>query len=290
MGLERIIAILEGQFSVFRTSLFAPIFDSIYNITGKKLTNAGEKDHNEEINKSLRVLADHSRAIYFLLADGVTPSNEGRGYILRRIIRRAVRFGKNLGIKDYFLNEIGKTVIENYSSYYPELSNKDAFAYRIVLDEEKRFTRTLKEGNMILNEMVKKTIEEKKKWFDAKDAFMLYETYGFPVELTSEILEEYEIKLDFKIFDKYFKEHSEKSKKNTSFDKKIDKKILLYKKLSKEENTDFIGYEKETLKTTIKGIIKTADDGTGTEENELNAGEKGELILRNTVFMVKKAA
>jgi len=199
MGLERITAVMEGQSSIFKTSLFTPILDRIYEITGKKLTNTGDKDHDVEINKALRVLADHSRAIYFLLADGVAPSNEGRGYILRRIIRRAIRFGRKLGIDDYFLNEIGRTVIDNYSQYYPELSEKDALACRIVLDEEKRFARTLKEGSVILSEMIDRANKKNKKRLDPKDAFILYETYGFPVELTSEILDEHNIQLDYKI-------------------------------------------------------------------------------------------
>ena len=288
MGLERIIAVLEGQSSVFKTSLFNPILDRIYEITGKKLIDAGEKDHDGEINKALRVLADHSRAIYFLLADGVTPSNEGRGYILRRIIRRAVRFGKKLGIDDYFLNKIGRTVIDNYSQHYPELSTKEASAFRIVLDEEKRFTRTLKEGIIILNEMIDRVLDKKEKFFDPKSAFMLYETYGFPVELTSEILDEHNIKLDSKIFNKYFKEHTEKSRGNASFDKKVDKKLLLYREIGKKVKTDFVGYEKEALKTSIKGIIKTSADGNGIKTKELSAGEKGEIILNCTVFYGEK--
>jgi alanyl-tRNA synthetase len=288
MGLERIAAVLEGQSSIFKTSLFNPILDRICEITGKNLTDAGDKDHDGEINIALRVLADHSRAIYFLLADGIVPSNEGRGYILRRIIRRAIRFGKKLGIDDYFLNKIGRTVIDNYSQYYPELSEKGETACRIVLDEEKRFTRTLKEGTIILNEMINRAAREKGKQFDPKDAFMLYETYGFPVELTSEILEEHNIKLDPKIFDKYFKEHAEKSRRNTSFDKKVDKKLLLYKRISTETKTDFLGYEKEVLKTTIKGIIKISADGNGVETKELSAGEKGEIILDSTVFYGEK--
>lgn len=288
MGLERMIAVLEGQSSVFKTSLFNPILNSICEITGKKLTAVGEKGYDGEINKALRVLADHSRAIYFLLADGVAPSNEGRGYILRRIIRRAVRFGKKLGINDYFLNEIGRTVIDNYAIHYPELSVKDASAFRIVLDEEKRFTRTLEEGTIILKEMIDGAVEKKEKWFDPKNAFMLYETYGFPVELTSEILEENNIKLDSKIFDKYFKEHTEKSRGNASFDKKVDKKLLLYKKIGKEGKTDFAGYEKEALKTSVKGLIKISDDGNGVAAKELAAGEKGEIILDRTVFYGEK--
>jgi len=286
MGLERIAAVLEGQSSVFKTSLFKPILDKIYEITEKKLTAAGEQGYDKEANKALRVLADHSRAIYFLLADGVVPSNEGRGYILRRIIRRAIRFGKKLGIENYFLNEIGTTIIDNYSSYYPLLAERDASARRIVLDEEKRFTRTLKEGSILLDEMIAGTAN--KKQFDPKNAFMLYETYGFPVELTSEILEENNIGLDMEIFNKYFREHAERSRGTASFDKKIDQKILIYKEINKEQKTDFAGYNKEAIKTSVIGVVKASDSNNGIETKELNAGEKGELILDATVFYGEK--
>ncbi|MCD4668995.1 MAG: hypothetical protein K8S14_00970, partial [Actinomycetia bacterium] len=208
--------------------------------------------------------------------------------ILRRIIRRAIRFGKKLGIDDYFLNGIGRTIIDNYTQYYPELSEKDELACRIVLDEEKRFARTLKEGSIILNEMIDGANKKKEKRLDPKDAFILYETYGFPVELTSEILDEHNIQLDLKKFEKYFKEHTEKSKKNTSFNKKVDKKLHLYKEISKDVKTDFLGYEKEVLKTTVEGIIKISNDGSGIKAKELSTGEKGERMLGSTVFYGEK--
>jgi len=284
MGLERIVAVIEGKKSVFETSLFSPILDKVFKITGKKLNGSG----NEETDRALRILADHSRAIYFLLADGVTPSNEGRGYILRRIIRRAVRFGKMLGTKDYFLNDIGEAVMKQYSKQYGELAKSKDLAYEIVLDEEKRFTKTLKEGNLILGDMIKAAKGKKAGLLDPRDAFRLYETYGFPVELTIEILKESDLGLDLGEYEKYFKEHVEKSKKKTTFDKKVDKNIPLYKKLGGGKKTEFLGYEKEKIETVIEGIIRLSSDGSGESVTELDTGQKGEIILAETVFYGEK--
>jgi len=285
MGLERITAVLEGQASVFMTSLFKPILERIYEITGSKLEDL---ENDGDTGRSLRILADHCRAIYFLLADGVTPSNEGRGYILRRIIRRAVRFGKKLGIRDFFLNSIGEVVIRGYSGYYDELSRKKNLAFEIVLDEEKRFTRTLNEGNSILNGMIQAAKDKKSSSLDPEDAFRLYETYGFPVELTNEILREQGMDLDQGEYDKYFKKHIERSKKKTSFDKKVDENLPLYKDIQKSGKTDFLGYEKEELETEVEAIIRLSGSGRGQAADELNAGEKGEIILKSTVFYGEK--
>jgi alanyl-tRNA synthetase len=285
MGLERITAVLEGQASVFMTSLFKPILERIYEITGSKLEDL---ENDGDTGRSLRILADHCRAIYFLLADGVTPSNEGRGYILRRIIRRAVRFGKKLGIRDFFLNSIGEVVIRGYSGYYDELSREKNLAFEIVLDEEKRFTRTLNEGNSILNGMIQAAKDKKSSSLDPEDAFRLYETYGFPVELTNEILREQGMDLDQGEYDKYFKKHIERSKKKTSFDKKVDENLPLYKDIQKSGKTDFLGYEKEELETEVEAIIRLSGSGRGQAADELNAGEKGEIILKSTVFYGEK--
>jgi alanyl-tRNA synthetase len=285
MGLERITAVLEGQASVFMTSLFKPIMERIQEITGGKLQDLL---NDRDAGRSLRILADHCRAIYFLLADGVTPSNEGRGYILRRIIRRAVRFGKKLGIHDFFLNNIGEAVIESYSGYYGELSRGKDMAFEIVLDEEKRFTRTLNEGNSILDGMIQAAKDRSSTSLDPEEAFRLYETYGFPVELTNEILGEQGMSLDQREYDKYFKKHIERSRKKTSFDKKVDENLPVYKDIQKSGKTDFLGYEKEELQTEVEAIIRLTGSGRGQAADELNAGEKGEIILKSTVFYGEK--
>ncbi len=288
MGLERIIAVLEGKSSVFRTTLFEKMFKKIQEVSGKRLTSPGDDDYDPDVNRALRILADHIRAIYFLIANDVTPSNEGRGYILRRIIRRAVRFGKQMGINDYFINDIGETVTRQYSSYYPELSEKSKFSKKLVLDEEKRFTRTLKEGSKILSEKILGIKKAGKDHLDSKVAFRLYDTYGFPVELTREILDENDLKLDLEKFDEYFKEHSEKSRNKTSFDKKIDENLYLYRTMAKEIQVEFLGYEKDQANTCIEKIISSPDNENMVIVEELNAGEKGEVVLKDTVFYGEK--
>ena len=288
MGAERIIAVLENESSIFRTTLFKKILKKIQEISGKKLTSPGDDNYDTDANRAIRILADHIRAIYFLISDGVNPSNEGRGYILRRIIRRAVRFGKQIGINDYFINDIGMVVVKQYSPNYPGLSEKSRFAAKLVLDEEKRFTKTLKEGSRILAEKISEIKDTGRDFLDPEDAFRLYETYGFPVELTTEILDENGLKLDHDKFEHYFKQHTEKSKKKTSFDKKIDKNLDLYRNLAKKIHVEFLGYEKDQANTVIEKIISPPDSGNTMVIEELSAGEKGEIILKDTVFYGEK--
>jgi len=306
MGLERIEAAIEGNPSVFKTILFKQIIGKIEDISGKKLTIKKNKNFDPETNKCIKIIADHSRAVSFLISDGVVPSNEGRGYILRRIIRRAIRFGKLLGINDYFLNDIAEVVINNYSLNYPELKEKREIASRIINDEEKRFSNTLKEGIKILSQKIEELQGSGTKYFDSELAFRLYETFGFPVELTIEILKENNLYIDMRKYNELLKEHSEKSKEKTVFDKKIDINIDLYKQLANQFEVNFTGYQEEKSKSKILGIIKynktgitsersgetvpvsMSSDIKGTFTNTLKNGEDGEIILKSTPFYGEK--
>lgn len=293
MGLERITAVMEGTPSVFKTSLFSGIINKIEEISDSKNYKNYKKNKDkssDDFYRAVRIIADHIRAIYFLIADGVVPSNEGRGYILRRIIRRTIRFGKLIGIKNYFLNDVGEVVIDKYSKVYPELLEKKDFAFRLVSDEEKRFTRTLKEGNKVLLQKISEIKKDKKEYLNPKDAFNLYDTFGFPVELTAEILKENNIKLDLRKFNDYVKEHTEKSRGKDIFNTGIDKDIELYREISKNIEVEFTGYQKYRTETVIEKIIKIDGDGSGTGTVskkpvlELSEGEKGEIILKETPF------
>ncbi|MFA5014437.1 MAG: alanine--tRNA ligase [Actinomycetota bacterium] len=288
MGLERIMAVLNEAPSVFRTSLFEMIMKEIGKISGKEDYFNRSDNHDAAFKKSARIIADHTRAIYFLISDGVAPSNLGRGYILRRIIRRAIRFGRSIGIENYFLNDIGQLVIREYSKTYPELLIKKDFAFKLVRDEEKRFTETLKEGSKVLASKISNIKKNKEKYLDPEDAFRLYDTYGFPVELTVEILDENDLKLDIEKFYDYLTKHTEKSRERVSFDKKIDKNLELYNRINKNLDVIFIGYQKNVLKTTIENIIKISDSGKRELVSGLSEGEKGELILRETPFYGEK--
>jgi alanyl-tRNA synthetase len=290
MGLERIAAVMEGDPSIFKTALFKKIVKKVLDVS--KNTASSEKDSgigsNMNFTRSVRIIADHARAIYFLISDGVSPSNEGRGYILRRIIRRAVRYGRQLGIKNYFLNSIGEVVIDEYSDVYPEISEKKDFSFKLVDDEEKRFTETLKEGSKVLIQKIKEIKKDKGIYLDPGDAFRLYDTYGFPVELTEEILNENDLRLDRKKFDSRLEKHVERSKGKKLFDKKVDKDLTLYQKLTNNLEVEFTGYQDTSSETVIENIIKTDKNGDKSIVHDLSEGEKGEIILKRTPFYGEK--
>ncbi len=286
MGLERITAVLEGNPSVFKTSLFNGIIKKIEEMSGKK--DHQKNKNNTELYRGIRIIADHARAIYFLITDGVVPSNEGRGYILRRIIRRSIRFGRLIGIRDYFLNDIGKLVIDEYSKVYPGLLEKKEFSFKLVSDEEKRFTKTLKEGSKVLLQKINEIKKNKEEYLNPEDAFKLYDTFGFPVELTGEILKEKKIKLDLKRFNDYAKEHAEKSRSKDIFNSEMDKDMELYKEISKNFEAEFIGYQKYKTAASIEKIIKFDRSGNKKLTSRLSEGEKGEIILKETPFYGEK--
>ncbi|MBN2073315.1 MAG: alanine--tRNA ligase, partial [Actinobacteria bacterium] len=289
MGLERIAAVLANKTSVFDTPLFKNITETISKISGLQLKKEGDDaGYNVENNVAIRIIADHVRAIYFLISDGVIPSNEGRGYILRRIIRRTIRFGRKIGIEGYFLNNIGEAVIKKYSGIYPELSEKKDFSFKLVREEEKRFSKTLNEGSKILLQKIKEAGESNKSFLDSVDVFRLYETYGFPVELTEEILRENKLGINKEEFKKLMLKHMEKSKKATGFDKKIDDKAKIYHEKLSGMETDFEGYHKEKITTDVLFLMKSSEEDQLIDVDTLKKGESGQMILKQTPFYGEK--
>jgi alanyl-tRNA synthetase len=290
MGLERMEAVIEGEPSIFKTDLFKNIVKKVLEISkdtaGNTRGHTGKGD--SDFKKAVRIIADHSRAIYFMISDGVSPSNEGRGYILRRIIRRAVRFGRQIGINEYFLNKIGEVIVNEYADIYPEILEKKDFSFKLVDDEEKRFTETLKEGSKVLLQKIKEIKKDKGMYLDSGDAFRLYDTYGFPVELTGEILGENGLKLNRKKFDLHLKKHQEKSKNKKSFDKRIDKNLAVYQKISRELEVEFTGYQDIYAEAVIENIVITDKNDNKKVVSYLSEGEKGEIILENTPFYGEK--
>ncbi|MGM0365607.1 MAG: alanine--tRNA ligase [Actinomycetota bacterium] len=284
MGLERTAAVLEGTPSVFKTFLFKEIVDTIKQLAPRDSSPVGQ----DQYIRAVRIIADHSRAIYFLISDGVIPSNEGRGYILRRIIRRATRFGRLLGIGHPFLNDLGKKVINNYSKAYPQLRDGADFAFKIVDDEEKRFSKTLKEGSRVLSSSISKLKQKNQIDMDPRDAFRLYETFGFPIELTQEILKEKGLKLKLDKFNEYMQEHAEKSKEKDAFDKKIDKKIDLYRDLAKKYQIDFVGYQTLKSSTEVARILAYRKADQILPADTLTQNQKGEIVLKSTPFYAEK--
>jgi alanyl-tRNA synthetase len=199
MGVERTLTVLEGEYTVFETELFTALFEKIAEISG-----SGYQD-SEETKKAFRIIADHVRASVFMLSDGVTPLNTGAGYVLRRLIRRAVRYGKLIGIEKDFTVSIAEIVIQNFGDFYPELKKQREAIFTELKKEEEKFRKTLENGLRQFNKLSSDAIS-------GKDAFDLYQTYGFPLELTMELAKEKGVIVDSKEFEKELQKHQELSR------------------------------------------------------------------------------
>ncbi len=208
MGIERTAAVLQGKDSVYDIEVFQPVLRKIEELSGRKYGD------DEASDQSMRILADHARASVFILGDeqGVTPSNVGQGYILRRLIRRAVRHGKKLGIGDYFLSHLAEIIIGQYQEVYPELKSARETICRELPQEEEKFLKTLKKGEQEFEKILPNLLKGKQRIFPGRIAFKLYDTYGFPLELTEELASEHGFTVDREGFDKAFKKHQEASR------------------------------------------------------------------------------
>ncbi|MDH4210512.1 MAG: alanine--tRNA ligase [candidate division WOR-3 bacterium] len=234
MGFERLVSVLQKKESNFHTDLFAPIIDEISKYTKIRYGTDPETDI------AINVLADHTRALVFAIGDGIIPSNEERGYVLRRLLRRAVRLSRNLGVEEAFLYKLVPRTIMEYQVVYPELTERREEITLVIKSEEERFLSTLEKGLIQLEEIFKI-----KKAVTGKDAFRLYDTYGFPVELTTEIARERNIAVDEKGFMKMLQGAREMSKAKAKFIPKGEWKVL------KEGVGSFVGYDKNDVETSI---------------------------------------
>lgn len=269
MGLERVVAIKEGVFSNFDSSLFMPIIKKIESLVGVK--------YEYDKGASYRVIADHIRATVFLLAQGTNFDKEGRGYVLRRILRRAVRHGYLLGLKEPFMYKLVDIVCEVMGSHYSYLNDKKEFVKELIKLEEERFYTTIASGIELFNEELKNT----KDIFSGEVAFKLYDTYGFPLDLTADMLRESNLKVDEAKFDELMKEQKLRSKASWkgSGDKaktEGDFKNLL----EKFGKNNFVGYEKIECEAKILAIL----DENFKLIDELKNGENGWIMLDNTPF------
>lgn len=273
MGLERIAAVMQGVETNFDTDLFTPIINEVANIGGCKY-----KD-NPEVDLALKVIADHARAVSFMLGDGIRPDNEGRGYVLRRILRRAVRYARLLGITEPFLERIFRVIRRDYSGHYPELVENENFIINHLRLEEKNFQATLEQGTQILQEKVRELVEAGEKVLPGPDAFYLYETYGFPVELTEEILQEQGLSLNMETFREAAEEHRNKAREQAQKAKGEGESTALGNKVKELGITKFLGYDKLQAEVKIMGLFV---DGAETED----AGEGEEVVcfLSETPF------
>ena len=278
MGLERLAAIVQGVQSNYDTDLFTPIIAGIAGIAGRAY------GANAEADVSMRVIADHSRAITFLIGDGVLPSNEGRGYVLRRILRRAARHGKLLGIDRPFLPEVVSLVVAVMQEAYPDLIDKESYIRKVVVNEEQRFIDTLDTGLRILGEEVALLKKEGRQVIPGDVVFKLYDTFGFPVDLTADIVRKDGLTLDMEGFEAAMEAQREKARE--SWKGSGEQAVAdSYKKLSvRGVTTAFIGYHGVTEAAAVVTAILKKD----AEVEELVAGENGEIFVDETPFYGEK--
>jgi len=260
MGLERLAAILQGVHSNYEIDLFQSLIKATADIA----------EMQDLENKSLRVIADHIRACSFLVVDGVIPSNEGRGYVLRRIIRRAIRHGHKLGIRDVFFHKLVEVLASLMGDAYPELNEKKEQVAKVLLQEEERFAETLEQGMEILEQEIAVL---KDKIIPGSVAFKLYDTYGFPVDLTADIARERKLTLDQAGFDEAMEEQRTRARSAGSFNLDYNEQLKI------DVKTEFCGYEHLFEQGNISQLFVD-----GKEVDEVAEGQEAILVLKETPF------
>ncbi|HUM12279.1 MAG TPA: alanine--tRNA ligase [Myxococcaceae bacterium] len=272
-GLERMTAVVQGKRSNYDTDLFVPLLAKASELSGKVYGRDPDDD------ASMRVIADHARATAFLVSDGVQPSNEGRGYVLRRIMRRAIRHGSRLGLDEPFLHQVVKVVVQQMRDAYPELQENEAFVLEATRHEEESFRRTLARGLRLIDEEIARTKAEGKKVLSGEVVFLLHDTHGFPWDLTQIITRERGFDVDLDRYEELMEAQRQRGTFGGSGEKAVaDLWPALYARLG---DTQFLGYEGEGHEGegTIVAVVKD-----GREVPELRAGERGELLTDRTPF------
>jgi alanyl-tRNA synthetase len=268
MGMERLTAILQGVPSNYQTDLFKPIIDHTAALAG---VDAGDP----AIQVDLKVIADHIRALTFLIADGIMPANDGRGYVLRRLLRRAVKHGKALNFKGNFLNRISAEVVAVMKPFYPELEHSQEFIAKVIGSEEERFNRTLVNGLKIFEELLQTAIEKKQPQLSGSDLFRLSDTYGFPMDFARDLAMEKGIGVDHEAFHQELKKQKDRSRQNLQ-QKRKDVSTL---KNSERWTSEFRGYEELQLEAELLAIYVDGQDVA-----QINEKEEGILIFDRTPF------
>ena len=273
MGLERLAVVVQDVETVFDVDTMKAIRDRICQIAGTEYQKEEAKD------VSIRLITDHIRSTTFMISDGIMPSNEGRGYVLRRLIRRAARHGRLLGIQGKFLAGLSETVINECRDGYPELEEKRAFILNVLTQEEDKFSRTIDQGLSILSQMEARMEAEGKNLLSGEDAFKLYDTYGFPIDLTEEILSEKGFATDQAGFETCMerqKEMARKARKETNY---MGADVTVYESIDPSVTTEFVGYDR--LQHSSRITVLT----TETELMEaLTDGQVGTVIVEETPF------
>jgi alanyl-tRNA synthetase len=273
MGLERIAAVVQGKLSNYDTDLFQPIIAAIARKAG---TRYGASDEGDV---SLRVVADHLRATTFLVGDGVMPGNEGRGYVLRKIMRRALRHGKKLGIEGAFLHELVPAVVDRMSPSYPELRTQQASIVRVVRAEEERFGTTLKQAMAEFQRTVDRLSRDgESKRIPGPDAFRLYDTYGLPVDFLEELAQDYGLTVDKEGFEREMDAQRERARHGSKMGTVTGEPV--YMGLLEKGRTQFLGYDSLlTEEATVLAVLRE-----GRLATRLDEGQEGQIVLDRTPF------
>jgi len=274
MGLERIAAVVQGVHSNFDIDLFQKIIRTAADIAG--VAYGADAEHDT----ALRVIGDHSRSVAFLLADGVMPSNEGRGYVLRRLIRRALRFGKLIGLSDPFLYKTAGTVVDVMGEAYPELVASREFMERVVREEEERFGVTLDKGLAILSEELERLEAAGEKTISGEFAFKLYDTYGFPLDIVNDVAGKRGIVADEAGYKVCMAEQKARAKKAWKGSGETDPAVLFLELLESGMKSRFLGYHELTIKSRVNALVSA--EGQAVER--LVAGETGYMVCAATPF------
>ena len=272
MGLERMAVIMQDVNNLFEVDTIRNIMLEISKVAK---VNYGD---NEKTDISLRVITDHIRSTTFMTCDGVSPSNEGRGYVLRRLLRRAARHGRLLGIKGTFLSEIVDTVVRESKDAYPQLVEKQDYIKKVIKREEESFAQTIDRGLSILEEKVAELEKSGEKILSGDDAFLLNDTYGFPIDLTEEILQEKGLQVDREAFNKLLLEQKTRSREGRNVGDEAAWSEDIYQTLGNSITTEFIGYDKSECDASITVIVKD-----GAVADSVSDGENAVIILDKTV-------
>ena len=273
MGLERLAVVVQDVDSIFDVDTIQALRNKVCEIAGVTYKE------NDQTDISIRVITDHIRSTTFMISDGIMPSNEGRGYVLRRLIRRAARHGRLLGIEGKFLAKLSETVISTSKDGYPELDEKKEFIFKVLTQEEDKFNSTIDQGLSILSDMQKEMKEQGVTVLSGENAFKLYDTYGFPLDLTKEIFEEQGLTIDEEGFKSAMEEQRVKARTARKTTNYMGADATVYEELDPAMTTEFVGYDRFTHESTISAITTESEVVEGLSE-----GMKGSIIVPETPF------
>ena len=273
MGLERLASVVQDVDSIFDVDTIKALRDHVCSIAGKEYG----KDYNQDV--SIRVITDHTRSVTFMISDGIMPSNEGRGYVLRRLLRRACRHGRLLGIEGSFLPQLAETVIAGSKDGYPELEEKKAMILKVIAKEEEAFNKTIDQGLGILSDLISGMEEKGVNVLSGEDAFRLYDTYGFPLDLTIEILEEKGMAVDEEGFRSAMNIQRETARKARKVSNYMGADVTVYESIDPNVTSTFVGYDNLIYESEVT-VLTTEEDVV----EALSDGEKGTVFVNETPF------